>query len=202
MSGQDDSLLMKYVTEPSEKTLSHKPDGSIYHSIECLERTCADCGIDKLVLLPEEISVEGTITLSRYEYVSTGKLLAMGQEKTITYVQKEALPSELFGYFKELLVEYPSHSFMAKLQREQLDSLLENLPLRHVVSIHDYSEGYTCRQQDEIQSEHFDIAKVSLHVIILYRRAVEAVDGVDSTRENPHLAKEHVFVISDDPVQN
>ena len=202
-SGQDDSLLMKYVTEASEKTLCPKPDGSTYHSIECLERTCADCGIDKLVLLPEEISVEGTVTWSRYEYVSTGKLLANGQEKKkIALVQKETPPSELFGYFKELLVEYPSHSFMAKWQGEQLDSLLENLPLRHVVCIHNYSGGYACRQQDEIQSEYFDIAKVSLHVTILHCHAVEAVDGVDSTKENPHLVKEHVFVISDDPVQN
>lgn len=47
---------------------------------------------------------------------------------------------------------------MARLQREQLDSLLENLPLGHVVCVHDYSEGYACRKQDETQSEYFDVA--------------------------------------------
>lgn len=91
---------------------------------------------------------------------------------------------------------------MARWQRDQLDNLLENLPLGHVVCMHDYSEGYACRQQDEIQSEYFDDAKVSLHVTILHRHAIQAIDGVESTEEEPHLIKEHVFVISDDPIQD
>ena len=85
---------------------------------------------------------------------------------------------------------------MARWQNEQLDSLLDNLPLKHVVCVHDYSEGYACRSQDEIQSEYFDVAKVSLHITILHCHAVEAIDGVKRTEENPHLIKEHIFVIS------
>jgi len=65
---------------------------------------------------------------------------------------------------------------MARCQREQLDNLLDNLPQGHVVCIHSYSEGYTCR-------EYFYIAKVSLHVTILYHHAVEAVDGFASTED-------------------
>ena len=91
---------------------------------------------------------------------------------------------------------------MAKWQHDQLDILLEYLPLDHVVAIHDYSEGYTCRLQDETQSEYFDVAKVSLHVTILYRHATEQNDGVESTEENPEIVKEHVFVISDDVIQD
>ena len=83
---------------------------------------------------------------------------------------------------------------MARWQHEQLDSLLDNLPLKHVVCVHDYSEGYACRSQDEIQSEYFDVAKVSLHITILHRHAVEAIDGVKRTEENPHLIKEHIFI--------
>ena len=58
--------------------------------------------------------------------------------------------------------------------------------------VHDYSEGYACWQQDEIQSEYFDVAKVSLHVTILHRHAVE-VDGVARTEENPRLVKDHIL---------
>ena len=87
-----------------------------------LERKCTECGVDNIEFLPEETSGEVTVSWSRYEYVSTGKFLTNGQEKKIALVQKEAPPSELFGYFKELLVEYPRHSFMARWQREQLDS--------------------------------------------------------------------------------
>ena len=91
---------------------------------------------------------------------------------------------------------------MAKWQREQLDSLLEYLPLDHAVAILDYSEGYTCRSQDETQSEYFDVAKVSLHVTILYCHSTEKNDGTESTEENPKVVKEHVFVISDDVIQD
>lgn len=107
-------------------------------------------------------------------------------------MQKEAPPSELFEYFRELLAAYLSHSFMAKWQWEQLDNLLDNLPAVNVVCVHDYSKHYTCWQQDWIQSEYFDVAKVFLHVIILHHHAVQEEDGVASTEKDPHLVKEHI----------
>lgn len=80
-------------------------------------------------------------------------VLKMGKrKKKISLVQKDTSPFQLFSYLKELLQVYPSHSFMARWQREQLDSLLENLPLGHVVCVNNYSEGYACRKQDETQS--------------------------------------------------
>ena len=93
---------------------------------------------------------------------------------------------------------------------DQLDSLVNNLPQGHVVSIHDYSEGNTCnysegntcRKQEETQSEYFDIHKVSLHVSILCRHAVEAVDGVSSSEEKLNTIKEQIFIISDDLIQD
>ena len=57
-------------------------------------------------------------------------------------------------------------------------------------------------KDQETQTEYFDINKVSLHVSILYRHAVEAVDGVSSSEEEPNTIKEHIFVISDDPIQD
>ena len=68
--------------------------------------------------------------------------------------------------------------------------------------IHDYSEGYACRFQDEIQSQYFDVNKASLHVTILYRHSNAEVDGVQSTEEEPAICKEHLFVISDDVTQD
>jgi hypothetical protein len=71
-----------------------------------------------------------------------------------------------------------------------------------LLCVHDCSEGYSCRQQDELQSEYFDVAKVSLHITILYRHAVESIDGKTSTEDDPNIIKEHLFVISDDDVQD
>ena len=91
---------------------------------------------------------------------------------------------------------------MAKWQRDHMDNLIENLPKDEVICVHDYSEGYSFRQQDELQSEYFDVAKVSLHITILYRHAVESVDGKISTDKEPTIIKEHLFVISNDEVQD
>ena len=122
--------------------------------------------------------------------------------KKIALVEKNTGPKELFDYFMQLLGQFPYHSFLAKCQREQLDSLLENLPLDQAVCIHDYSEGYSCRFQDEIQSQYFDVNTVSLHVTILYRHSTAEADGIQSTEEEPAICKEHLFVISDDAIQD
>lgn len=163
-------LLFQYrhVTGTHKRVENEEED--TYHKMACLERRCTQCGVHLMELLPEDASNEGVVIWRRYEYVSTEKFLANGQEKKkLALVTKEAPPSQMFGYFKDLLKDYPLHSFMAKWQREQLDSLLEYLPLDHAVAIHDYSEGYTCRSQDETQSEYFDVA--CYHSILpLYRK--------------------------------
>lgn len=187
-----------------EQTLCPKPEDQDYHKLKCLKRECRDCGVHNLVLLPEEKGVGNhEVKWKRYDYVSTGKLTTEGKDmKKIALVEKCTGPKELFDYFIQLLGQFPYHSFLAKWQREQLDSLLENLPLDQAVCIHDYSEGYACRFQDEIQSQYFDVNKVSLHVTILYRHSNAEVDGVQSTEEEPAICKEHLFVISDDVTQD
>ena len=63
-------------------------------------------------------------------------------------------PKQRYEYFIQLLSHFPYHSFLAKWQREQLDSLLENLPLDQAVCTQDHSEGYACCSQDENLSEY------------------------------------------------
>ena len=188
-----------------EQTLCPLQEGQKFHKLQCLKRECEECGVEKLILLPEEKdeSDNHEVKWKRYDYVATGKLTTDGKEiRKITLIDKCTKPKELFEYFIQLLTHFPYHSFLAKWQREQLDSLLENLPLDQAVCIHDYSEGYACRSQDEIQSEYFDINKVSLHVTILYRHSNEEMDGVQSTEEEQVICKEHLFVISDDVTQD
>ena len=200
-----DPVIPLTLTEAVNVTLCPKPEDNSHHKLKCLTRECSNCGVNELELLPEETSEAPTeeVTWKRYEYIGTGKFLSNGQEKKkIALVTKNTAPKELFKYFQDLLKQYPYHSFMGKWQREQMDNLIEHLPLNEIVCVHDYSEGYSCRQQDELQSEYFDVAKVSLHITILYRHAVETIDGKTSTEEDPQIVKEHLFVVSDDDVQD
>ncbi|KAK2558930.1 hypothetical protein P5673_018548 [Acropora cervicornis] len=98
-------------------------------------------------------------------------------------------------HFMELLPEEESNEGV-------VICLLEHLPLDHVVAIQDYSEGYTSTSQDEKQSECFDVAKVSLHVTNLYCHSTEKNDGIESTEKNLEAVKEHVFLTSDDVIQD
>ena len=193
------------VTEAVNATLCPKPEGSPYHhKLKCLQRQCPYCGVSKFAFLPEELSKDGPATKwRRYNYIGTGKFQSNGQgKKKIALITKETPPHELFSYFSSLLQDYPYHSFMAKWQHEQMDNLLEHLPLNEIACVHDYSESYCCRQQDEIQSKYFDVAQVSLHISVLYRHAVESANGKESTEDEPAIIKEHIFVISDDVTQD
>lgn len=70
-----------------------------------------------------------------------------------------------------------------------------------MVCVHYHSEGYTCWQQDEKQSEYFNVAKWSLNVTTRHHHAVVEVNGVVSTEKDPILVKEHRFVKSNDHIQ-
>ena len=111
------------------------------------------------------------------------------------------MSQETFPVFHSAAGGLPYHQFMAIWQRKQLDEQLETLPLGHAVCIHDYSESYSCKGQNEIQSQYFDVNKASLHITVLFRHASEH-DEKESTAQQPIIIKEHIFVISDDPVQD
>lgn len=89
----NDSLIWKSLTEVAEKTLHPKEENIIYHQIECWEWNCESCSIDKLQLLPEENSQEGTVHWSCYKYISTGKFLSNGQERKQLLCQRKLLLS-------------------------------------------------------------------------------------------------------------
>ena len=166
----------------------------------CLRRECSECGTKKFQLSGKE-KADTMVNWKRYEYVSVPD--KNGEErKKIALVTKETPVTELFSYFLHLLKDYPYHSFMAKWQKEQFDNLVNNLPPDNIICVHGFSENYTCRSQDEIQSQYFDPNKVSIHVSILYCHVSLPVDEKESTEEKPELIKEHIFVLSDDNTQD
>ena len=157
---------------------------------------CSQCGVDRFKLFPEDDSSDGAplIKWERFEYIICGKDSSGKDKKRLQIVQKETKPSEMFRYFKHLLVGFPAHQFRASWQHEQFKQLMANLPLHHACCIHDYSENYSCRYQQEAQSLYFAQNQVSLHVTILFRHANAEKDGVQSTEEEPVVVTEHLLL--------
>ena len=190
-----------FLSEAVASTLCEKDEEATHHRLECLIRQCEECGIEKFELSEEEQSTDVLVKWKRYEYVTVQDKNGEEQRK-ISLVIKETPVHEMFKYFLDLLDKYTYHSFMAKWQKDQFDSLVANLPLNHVICGHDFSENYVCRSQDKIQSQYFDPNKVSIHVTTLYRHASLQTDGKESTGDNPSIVKEHLFTISDDNTQD
>jgi hypothetical protein len=113
-------------------------------------------------------------------------------------VQKISKPGEMISYILKLLDKFSSHMFRAKWQNTQLKSLVKNLPLKHCITVHDFSENFKCKEQTEIQSDYFQKQEVSIHVTLIYRHAMLNADGVQSTTDDPHVITEHLHVISND----
>lgn len=67
------------LNEAVEMTLCPKPEGSDFHRLSCIDRSCEECGTHLFKLLPEEQSEEGTTKWKRFDYVLTGKVTASGE---------------------------------------------------------------------------------------------------------------------------
>lgn len=55
-SGRNDVSIPSNLTEAANLILFEKPNDQPYHKLKCLNRDCDQCGVDKFVLLTEELS--------------------------------------------------------------------------------------------------------------------------------------------------
>ena len=186
LAEQDDFVVFDHLSDMAEQTLCPKQEGAEYHAKECLMRQCPNCGAQNLPLMPEEASLSDSAPKVKW------------QKKKLQLVDKTTLPGEIIACLKELLASCVTHQFRANWQQQQSQELFAHLPPNHACAIHDYSENYNCQIQNEIQLLYFGQVQASIHVTVLRRHALKAVDGVESTKEKPIILSEHIFVISPD----
>ena len=182
------------LNELVDETLCENP-GNEFHKSECLHRSCENCGTRKFQLLPEESTRTNsfaTVKWQKFDYVETG------EKRRLQLIEMQTSPGEMFDYFTKLLETFPAHRFRARWQHDQLQSLLDNLPLGHICCIHDYFENYTCQHQDQIQSLYYGQTQASIHVTVLHRHALLYLDGEESSENDPRIVTEHLFTISPD----
>lgn len=169
-------------------------------TLQCMKRQCAECGIHKLYLLPEETGDAETDETVKWEKFEKVEIKVKGNKTTkkLVLVKKESKVSDLFSHFLQLLKSFPFHQHRATWQNNQFQELSSNLPLNHCICVHDFSENYRCTELKQLQSAYFQKTEVSVHVTIIHRHALPDIDGVESTEQNPEIITEHFFVISDD----
>ena len=120
--------IFTHLTDLTNHTLCPKTDGQEYHQLKCVERRCDDCGVNKLHLLEDELSLtteSPNVEWMRYEYVFVPT--KSGEKKRLCLVKVNTKPGEMFKYFLELISKFSAHVFRAKWQTEQLKSIKSNL---------------------------------------------------------------------------
>jgi hypothetical protein len=100
----------------------------------------------------------------------------------------------LLDYLKPKLQAFVLHNYVASWQDLQFRELFSSVPPGTLVSCVDFSENYTLKVQNEIQSMHWHNDQVTILVHITYRLN----DAWTMENEEPLLKKEVHYYISDD----
>ncbi|WAR01723.1 hypothetical protein MAR_008281 [Mya arenaria] len=184
-------LSYEHLTDVVQTTMCPKPANSKYNRIECIRRTCPNCGVHKSPLFSESVPDTQSVNWEKYEYVRV-KVKETIDKKKLMMVKKNTSAAEMFDYFRQLLVTYSV--FSAHWQQEQLSTLKSSLQMNQCLVIHDISENYRCIEKQELQSTYFGKTEVSMHVSVVYRHAVLEYDHLSEYT----IVTEVLYAISPD----
>jgi hypothetical protein len=116
------------------------------------------------------------------------------QRKALTLQYRETLAGEFFQYLRPKLESFILHNYVASWQDFQFKELFDSVAQQTLISCVDFSENYTLKVQNEIQSMHWHNEQITILVHITYRL------NPDFSLDNhePMLLKETHYYVSDD----
>lgn len=169
----------------SEMVLCPKPDESAFHKLSCLKGECHQCGSQRLMLCPREKS-ENSIQISVKVFEDVASTHQEGSKHKDLLVKQMGC-KDFTSFLETHLTTYIKHNFIAKWQSQQFKDCIQRFPKDVVVSVIDFAENFSFKEQNEIQSMHWYSSQVTILVHINYVR-----DEADKVLKNIH------FYISDD----
>jgi hypothetical protein len=159
---------------------------------QCLNRTCNDCGTQKMTEYLKPIIDEcqdEKVTWFKWESTEINKDNKI--KRCVSCVPKEHSFPEFLTEMKKDLELYPGHIFRAKWQQKQMTNCIKNLKPGSVAMVMDFSENYGCVFQSEVQSGFFDRNQVTVHPMMAYYKVIE--EG-----EEERTVKHAIIGISED----
>ena len=170
---------------------------SKYARAACLNRTCLQCGPEKLSEYYKPIienHENDIITWWKWKPITLQK--SGGKMKRITSCQKEDTTlKEFMTEYKHDMQALPGHLFRATWQQEQRNICITSLDDNDAALVMDYAENYSCSFKDESQNAFFDKNQVTVHPMMLYYKT----QGKD---EQQVLVKHAVIGITDDDIKD
>jgi hypothetical protein len=132
--------------------LCEKPELSMWHKRQCLMGTCADCGLELLKLCLLELGSNKLMKWKRIGYKVVGIAEDGVPRKAVTLEYQETPARELVEYLKPKLTTFVLYNYVASWKDYQFKELFSSVPRNTLISCIDFSENYTFKIQNEIQS--------------------------------------------------
>ena len=190
--------IYERLTHLWSSVLCQKSEFDRWYKRECLLGECINCGVQNLRICPSEVSSEKLVKWKRTGY----EIIGVGEDgkpkKAIKVIYCETKPVELIDYCKSKIADFIVHNFFASWQDFQFKELFTSVPDGTLISCIDFSENYSMKIQNEIQSMHWRSEQVSILVHITFRRNPEWTLCSDE----PYLLKEVHYYVSDDKVHD
>jgi hypothetical protein len=149
--------------------LSSKEELSLWHSRSCLLGECPRCRVDFLNLCPSELNTDQVVQWQSIGYEVVGQYPNEQEKKVPRIKYNESNPTELVDYLKPKLQSFIKHNYVAHWQDNQFKELMYFIPNGTVISCIDFSENYSLKVQNEIQSMHWYNFQITILVHITYR---------------------------------
>ena len=110
--------------------------------------------------------LEETVKLCQWKRIETEET---GKEKYFTkIVQNTLTKEEMVNHFENQMQEFDQHVKRLNTQYNQIRHLKENLPAQNMILQMNFSENYSCKSLDEVQSAYCNKTSVTLHPAVPY----------------------------------
>ena len=199
---QAESHTYKRSTHLWKRSLCSLPEGSDWHSIKCLKGQCGECGFFLIPICDREIDPHTStmMTWRRFEMVSAGSRTKTGEPKQVIRLEyKVTRPREFLEYAAPKMKQFVWHQHVAHWQDVQFKESVQNLKEGEILSLIDFAENYSFRNQNEIQSEHWFNFQLTILVHITYQ--VNS-DWNPLDPQSKRLHTDYNYYISDDRVHD
>lgn len=138
----------------------------------CMYGECSHCKIKNISATFEFVSPNSTLHYFQWANTTETRIIK-GTEKKVKVMKKErqrTTAEELVIKMKDETNKMLQHSYRVNHQGQFLKNLKHNLAENEVCLVIDFSENYTLKYADEVQSVHFGASKVqiSLHTGAYY----------------------------------
>lgn len=140
---------------------------------KCKKEKCTDCP-DFLEEMKEEAPLDEITTWYQWERVTKEvpgkKGKAPSFTKKMEKVHKEGTVEEALQSLGTKMSSFLKHVFIKRNQARFFQEKINNLKLEEAVVQFDFSENYTCLQQDEIQSAYYNQEQVTLFTVAVWTK--------------------------------